>query len=234
MSDHENRLDYRRLKQQVYRYSLRVAEDAWEAEDLTQEVLLKVHRAWATDRSRAVTNAYLYRIVCNTWRDKARTDRSRPRTAGVNAPARSGEDGGLIARELLESLAHRLSPRSMVIVLLMDVFDFTAKETAEFLSSSEGAVQVALGRARLRLRKLARQTGPDRLSPPEAPAGSGEDRIDLDTLVEAFRRRDPKGICGAYLGLASRRVQLSQVRWIQGKFAFGFEDPDGNRFMVTG
>jgi hypothetical protein len=37
----------------------------------------------------------------------------------------------------------------------MDVFDFTAKETAEFLSNAESAVQVAIGRARARLKKLA-------------------------------------------------------------------------------
>jgi RNA polymerase sigma-70 factor (ECF subfamily) len=59
------------------------------------------------------------------------------------------------ACELLELLAERLPPRMVVIILLMDVFDFTAKETAELISSKETTVQVTLGRARTRLRRMA-------------------------------------------------------------------------------
>jgi RNA polymerase sigma-70 factor (ECF subfamily) len=43
----------------------------------------------------------------------------------------------LLTRELLELLAERLPPRMAVILLLMDVFDFTAKETAEWIGSRE-------------------------------------------------------------------------------------------------
>jgi len=118
----------------------------------------------------------------------------------------------------------------MVILLLRDVFDFTAKETAELLSSTEGNVQVTLGRARQRLKKLKNQmdSGDSASNKSSIPI-----QLDFESLVEAFRNRDPKAICQSYLSLAKQHMTISKLRYINGKLTFYFEDPDGNRFMVT-
>ncbi|WP_260183015.1 sigma-70 family RNA polymerase sigma factor [Paenibacillus baekrokdamisoli] len=221
------------MKALIYQYGLRMSNDSWEAEDLTQDTLLKVHRILEANPLKQISKAYLFRAVSNAWKDKWKRNKGHLRMLDNSVPEVSINDEGLTTRELLEVLAHRLSPRSMVILLLRDVFDFTAKETAIFLSSTEDAVQVALSRARVRLKKIALQSkvGEDR----SGSNDSSEQWLprDFDELVYAFRRRDPKAICRAYVGLAKRRVRISRLLWVNGKLAFYMEDPDGNRFMIT-
>jgi DNA-directed RNA polymerase specialized sigma24 family protein len=54
------------------RYCVQITGDSWEAEDLRQEVLLKLYKAVENQPSREITNAYMYRIALNAWRDKKR------------------------------------------------------------------------------------------------------------------------------------------------------------------
>ena len=222
-----------RMKDLIHRYSLRLTNDPWEAEDLTQDALLKVHRAIEINPQREISKAYLFRVTSNAWKDNRKRKQGHWATLNYSVPDAAAQDGDLSTRELLEELAHRLSPRSMVILLLRDVFDFTAKETAVFLSSNEEAVQVALSRARHRLRKIALQSKVEGL-PQEKPGLSKQwESHDLDQLVDAFRKRDPKSICQAYIGLAKQRVRISRLFWANGKLTFYIADPDGNRFVVT-
>lgn len=222
-------LDLQALKQRIYRYSMQITSDSWEAEDLTQDVLLKVLNLMQANPSIELSNVYLYKIALNAWKDKLKKRKlpSEPLNDGfMNVP---GIDTQLSTRELLEVLAHRLPARSTVILLLMDVLDFTAKEAAELLSLTEGSVQVALGRARQKLKKLAR-TGMESSVSKQADDPA---QLDFEALVEAFRLRDPKAICRSYLGLVKRQITVSKLKYINGKLTFYFEDPDGNRFMVT-
>ncbi|WP_127573065.1 sigma-70 family RNA polymerase sigma factor [Paenibacillus xylaniclasticus] len=227
-------LDSLRTKDLIYRYSLRMTSDSWEAEDLTQDVLLKVHCALKADPLRSISKAYLFRMVSNAWKDKCKRMNGQRVTTGYSVPDQAGHDEELATRELLEVLAHRLSPRSLVILLLRDVFDFTARETANFLSSTEEAVQVALSRARLRLRKIALQSTLEESSHRMNNQYEKWGPHDFDRLVDAFRRRDPKAICRAYVKLATQQIRISRLLWVNGKLAFYMTDPDGNTLMVTG
>jgi hypothetical protein len=92
----------------------------------------------------------------------------------------------------------------LVIFLLMDVFDFTARETDQFLTSAESAVQVAIGRARARLKKLSyviTNNQPASLNQAIWKITDHDGRLDFDALVDAFRKRDPQALCRSYLGL---------------------------------
>lgn len=228
MSQHN--FDLQQLKQKVYRYCLKITSNSWEAEDLTQDVLLKVFKLMQSHPSKEVSNVYLYRIAINTWKDKLKKHKLPSEPLDINHINHSTTDTQLSTRELLEELAHRLSPRAMVILLLMDVFDFTAKETAELISSKEGTVQVTLGRARLRLKKLAHQIDSEGLV---SNKQNFPIQLNFESLIEAFRNSDPKAICKSYLGLVKQHITISKLRYIDGKLTFYFEDPDGNRFMVT-
>jgi len=222
--------DLQQLKQRVYRYSMKITSDSWEAEDLAQDVLLKMHIWMQSNPSKDISNVFLYRIAINAWKDKLKKRKIPSEPLDADRHHYSSADMQLSTRELLEVLAHRLSPRAMVILLLRDVFDFTAKETAELISSTEGNVQVTLGRARQRLNKLKHQMdAEDSVSDkPNIPT-----QLDFESLVEAFRNRDPKAICQSYLSLVQQHMTISKLRYLNGKLTFYFEDPDGNRFMVT-
>ncbi|RKN86024.1 RNA polymerase sigma factor [Paenibacillus ginsengarvi] len=220
----------KQLQQKINRYSLKITSNDRECEDLAQDVLLKVHKRMEADPACEISNAYLYKIVLNTWKDKLKKRSLPSEPLDERHLGLPGIDTELSARELLELLAHRLPPRAMVIVLLMDVFDFTAKETAGLLSLAEGAVQVAVGRARLKLKKLAKQ--PDSASPASYQP-DGSEQLDFESLVEAFRRRNPDAICKSYLSLAKQQIKLSQLSYRDGQLVFYFEDPDGNLIRVT-
>ncbi|TCZ78185.1 RNA polymerase sigma factor [Paenibacillus albiflavus] len=222
------------MEQTINRYCMQIAHNQWDAEDLSQEVLYKVYKVINSDPSRTISKAFLYRIVSNAWKDKMKMDKRRIQTTDSAFHDASFHDGELSTRELLEVLAHRLSPRDLVILLLMDVFDFTAKETADFLSQAEGTVQMALGRARLKLKKLASSreaigADPFEREVPKACAS----QMDLDSLVEAFKQRDQSAIYRCYLNLVKLRVKISSIQLVNGRIAFYLEDPDGNRFMVS-
>jgi RNA polymerase sigma factor (sigma-70 family) len=222
------------MVQTINRYCLRITHNQWDAEDLSQEVLYKVYKVINSDPSRTISKAFLYRIASNTWKDKMKMDKRRIQTTDSGFNDASFHDGELSTRELLEVLAHRLSPRDLVILLLMDVFDFTAKETAEYLSQAEGAVQVALGRARLRLKKLVRRREAIGADPFEREAPEFyASQMNLDNLVEAFKQRDQIAIYRCYLELVKLRVKISNIRLVNGRLAFYLEDPDGNQFMVA-
>lgn len=229
----EYTLDLPGLQTRLHRYCLHVTRDLCEAEDLLQETMIKVMRAVETEPERPLSNAYLYRIASNAWKDRVKRDKSNLNVSEDVLRDKPGEDGGLSTRELLETLADRLSPRAMVILLLMDVFDFTARETADFLSMSEGTVQVSLGRARTRLKKLHQLQHAGIEPKPQERTREGPAGLDMDALVDAFRRRDPKAICASYLQLTKLRFRISELRRVRGILAFNMEDPDGNVWLIT-
>lgn len=135
--------------------SHRITGNHWDAEDLAQDATIKVIQALRSKPDRALSKAYLYRIAKHAWIDRLRT-RNVACTTLERDNDMAASDSLLLSRELLEQLLERLPPKIAVIVLLVDVFDYTAKETAALFQMKEGAVQVSLGRARRKLSTLAR------------------------------------------------------------------------------
>jgi RNA polymerase sigma factor (sigma-70 family) len=212
----------------VFQYSLHITGNHWDAEDLTQETMVKLIEAIRRNPDRPVTNAFMYRIARNTWIDGRRARKIN--TVPLNPLDDAGsDDPSLSSRELLEMLAERLPPVSAVILLLMEVFDFTAKETAEIVNMKEPAVQVSLGRARRKLKKLAQ----DPYLANKAAKSSALGAVDFDGLVNAFRRRDPEAIYRSYIGLTNEGVQLTELQTRNGRLHFTFRDPDGNFFSIV-
>jgi RNA polymerase sigma factor (sigma-70 family) len=229
-------IDLEQLKKQIYRYCVKITSNKWDAEDLSQDVLIKVLMITERNPGIVLSNAYLYRIAINTWKDKCKKNKNQANRMHENLSDRGEEDGQLVTRELLEVLAHRLSPRAMVIILLIDVFEFTAKETAELLMATEGAVQVTVGRVRKRLKALAKQLSLDPMMS-EAPNVNdhmdGEVQSHFNSIVDAFKKRDPKAICRSYLGLMKQKISIRHIQMINGKLLFSFTDMDGNSFQAS-
>jgi RNA polymerase sigma factor (sigma-70 family) len=222
-----------RLKNQIYKYCVKITLKKWDAEDLSQDVWLKVLKIYESNPAIVMSNAYLYRIALNTWIDKCKKDSKV--MVDESMLERGEQDQQLVTHELLEELADRLSPRAMVIILLMDVFDFTAKETADFIGATEGSVQVAIGRARKRLNRLAHQIAVDPLmiKKPNRYNKEGNTDFNISTLADAIRKRDPKAICRTYFGLSKQNIRIRQIHKVSGKLLFTFTDLDGNRFQIS-
>ncbi|MBO7743021.1 RNA polymerase sigma factor [Paenibacillus sp. MWE-103] len=229
------------MRRPLLRYCRQLTGCGWDAEDLAQEAILRLLGVTAEKPARDISFRYACRTARNLWIDRTRRS---SRIAMVPYPeeaprgAFGASDDELDVREHLEELAWRLPPKPFVILLFMDVFDFTAKETAAWLGGSEVAAQVALSRARARLRAMKRDAGEKGAGrgnrPVNAAAGNASGHAAFfEAVLNAFRERQPAAIQEAYLALSASGARLNGIRALGGKTHFAFQDPDGNVLMVV-
>jgi RNA polymerase sigma-70 factor (ECF subfamily) len=143
-----------------------------EAEDVAQEVFLKVNRGLEGYRGDAALGTWIFAIARNAALDRLRARRPWDRSAGENksdpaydAAADAADDIAdeqmsverrLIAQEMNQCIRGRVEtlPESYQSVLaLSELAGMTNAEIASALKTTEGAVKIRLHRARAALRK---------------------------------------------------------------------------------
>jgi RNA polymerase sigma-70 factor (ECF subfamily) len=140
------------------RYCLSLTCNVWDSEDLFQQTLMK---AWPKLQSKTSTlhiEAYLITIAKNCWIDEMR----KQTTARSFISQLTSDEPNFIANwevewkveEALELLITSLPPLQRTVLLLRDVFGYPGPEVADLLSTTEGAVRVALHRARKTLSRI--------------------------------------------------------------------------------
>lgn len=220
----------------IRRYSLSVTGGGDDAEDVYQETALRLLRALKQDSSRAVTRAFIYRITKNVWIDMCRKRKLKEVSLHIlpeHQLQRAQMADGMELLETLELLASRLSPRYLVVLLLMDVFHFTAKETAGLIGGTEGAVHITRSRARHKIQMLQARSCQGNLDVAPISKATLLERDAFQSIVEGFRRRDAQQIVNAFLQISSQDSFLRQMRVGAYRLSFAFEDPDGNVCMVS-
>ena len=148
-----------RLQARCYRM-LRSREAA---EDAVQETLLRAWRSQRASRDHTALGPWLYRIATNACLDeiaRARRHRVASQFGDLRAPREQEPDAAVMAQETIEllflQLVRLLPPRQRTVVLLRDVMDISAAETAQLLDLSPAAVNSLLQRAHATLRAHAR------------------------------------------------------------------------------
>ncbi len=157
-----------RFKDRLFQLAQRFFPAPEDAEDIAQEVFLKMHRSMATYRADAPFEHWLLRIATNTCRDRLRERRRRPavalaeltgaptdwldRALGGAALTSSQADE---ARRVASALLDTLPAKDRIVLVLMDLEGMSAKETAAAIGSTRAAVKVRALRARRALRRLS-------------------------------------------------------------------------------
>ncbi len=139
---------YERYSRGIYGYIRSIVGDAHEAEDITQQVFLKLITTGATS-SPAPTHfsAWLLRVARNAALDSLRRKkRTLLRDPQTWAPAGVAPDEEV--RRSLEDALTVLSRGQRDVLLLRDVLGLTPHEAAELLGKSDGAVHMLHHRAR--------------------------------------------------------------------------------------
>ena len=147
----------------VYRFALRLTQDAHAAEDLTQETMLRAWRAQWRLRDPAAGRVWLLRIAVNAWRDQVRRGRSPVARAGPLPPDQAGPDPGPDRRasdrddlrRALEAM-DALPPRQREVLYLNACEGLSANEIANVLAVSPESVKANLCLARKKLREQLR------------------------------------------------------------------------------
>ena len=221
-----------------------------DAEDLTQETLLRAWRGRAAFEGRSLVRTWLYRIATNACLNAlARAPRrvlpqdvAPPVTASTDpsaaraeppwspeipwlqpypdrwlepaAPGDAEPEARAVARETIElaflAALQRLPPRQRAVLVLRDVLDWSARETAALLDTSVAAVNSAHQRARATMRAR----------PPAAPpaAATDRERATLRAFMDAWERADA-GALTALLREDARWAMPPAPLWFDGRAA---------------
>lgn len=134
--------------------------DLAEAEDLTQETLLRVARRWRRVHSMAQPAAYARRVLINLILDGANRRSQRRRELEELADWQMDEQADVAAARALEAVGVRsellgaiggLPARQRAVLVLRYFNDLSEAQTAQALGCSEGTVKSTASRALARL-----------------------------------------------------------------------------------
>jgi len=159
---------YTEYRPQIKRYLARLAGDD-EAEDLVQEVFVKVSAALPGFKGESTLSTWLYRIATNTALDRLRNpsyrqhrhsaplpeelaDEHRPGLREAPLPA----DQQLVKEEMnscIRDVINGLPPDYRAVIALSELKELKDGEVADILGISVGAVKIRLHRARARLKE---------------------------------------------------------------------------------
>lgn len=160
---------YNMHKRRVYSLCLRMLGNVAEAEDLTQEAFLQLHRKISTFRGDSAFSTWLHRMAVNVVLMHLRK-KGLPLVSLEETLEPNQEDGprkdfgardltlaGSLDRVALERALDDLPPGYRMVFVLHDVEGYEHNEIAGMLQCSIGNSKSQLHKARMRLRTLLRE-----------------------------------------------------------------------------
>jgi len=144
----------------VFSIALRMLGDRGEAEEVAQEVFLRVHRSIQNFRGEAKISTWLYaitsRLCLNRLKSRGRTHPAGDATLARIPDGRPGPGAALEASEL-EAALHRaiaeLDDERRIVVVLRDLHGLAYEEIAAALELPLNTVRSRLHRARMELKE---------------------------------------------------------------------------------
>ena len=148
-----------RVRVRVRDWALRVVRDGDDADDVAQQVLLKLHLRIREFEGRSRFTTWLYRMTVNTALNRRRVERRRAQLLrGASAPASTSMPDVAARTEvdrlavLIRACATELSEREREIFEMADVKGMPSHEIAAALGLQPVSVRATLSRARRRIR----------------------------------------------------------------------------------
>lgn len=126
----------------LYRYAYLLAGHHADAEDLAQQTLLKAYRSWSRVRAADSPEAYLRRILTNSYLSQRRPRRQRLEVLTDEPPEPDlVSAGGPEDRMVLWPHVKALPPRQRAVIVLRYYEDLSEHQIAEVLDCSRGNVK---------------------------------------------------------------------------------------------
>jgi RNA polymerase sigma-70 factor, ECF subfamily len=167
-----------RFHRRIYNICYRFAGSADDAQDLTQEVFIKVFRTVGSfDGDKASFNTWVTTVARNLLVDHFRKTRNDRATDSIDALQGADEDGPTLAdrlasdgpsaqthvegrerREMVHRALQQISPDLREAVILRDLQDMDYREIAQVLKVPEGTVKSRINRGRAELARLLQRT----------------------------------------------------------------------------
>ncbi|MCL2854690.1 MAG: sigma-70 family RNA polymerase sigma factor [Defluviitaleaceae bacterium] len=158
----------------IYNFARRLMGNTEDAEDITQEVAIKIYRNLHNCRGEGLLRAWIARITHNACMDALRRKKGKYQDSLEMAEELSGlelvddtesPEETLVRKELgqyLEGALMQLPPSYRALITLRDMDGYSYEEVAEILSLPIGTVKSRLFRGRAKLKSiLTEQSGGD-------------------------------------------------------------------------
>lgn len=165
---------YEEFHERIRHYLGRLVGEA-EAEDVTQEVFVRVNKSLKTFKGESKLSTWVYQIATNAGLDRLRSAWYRQRNREVSVSVEPGEPEIELEdqdpctagkkpsipeqiikfemNECVREFVDRLPPDYRTVILLSEMKDLKNQEVADILGISLHAVKIRLHRARARLKK---------------------------------------------------------------------------------
>lgn len=156
-------------KKIAYNIALKMLKNKEDAEDVSQEALIKVYKSINRFNMDSSFKTWMYRIVVNTCLDHVRKSKENP--ISIDQPIRSGhdefymdvEDNSPTPQEILETkltqkmvmdAVNELEEDFKSIIILRDINDLSYEEISEILECNIGTVKSRISRGRQKLKEI--------------------------------------------------------------------------------
>ena len=158
-----------RYKKKVYYIAYDIVGDFHEAEDISQEVFIKMYRALNRFRKDAKMSSWIHQITVNTAIDSLRKRKAKPRinvedieqvgiqkqtleSANPDANPERRAVASLMQQHIDQAL-YKITPQERAVFVMRHYNEYKIKEIADVLQVSSGTVKSLLFRALKKLRK---------------------------------------------------------------------------------
>ena len=158
-----------RYKKKIYYIAYDIVGDFHEAEDVSQEVFIKMYRSLDRFRKDAKMGSWLYQIAVNTAIDSLRRKKSKPRINVEDIDSVRKQEQALesaspeadperravasLMQEHIDSALNKITPQERTVFVMRHYNEFKIREIADVLEVSSGTVKSLLFRALKKLRK---------------------------------------------------------------------------------
>ncbi len=149
----------------VYNVALQYVQNKEDAEEITQDVFVKVYDKHSTFKGGSALKTWVYRITINTSLDFIKAKNRKKRAAFKNSDDTALEYVGDfnhpgVLLENKENMArlfnaiNQLPENQRTVLILLKVDDLSQKEVAEILDKSLKAIESIFQRAKTNLKKI--------------------------------------------------------------------------------
>ena len=197
---------FERHRRELQLHCYRMLGSFEDSEDLLQETFLRAWRRRETYQGRSTFRAWLYKIATNACLDAIqRRPRTIPGGTEFEVPwlqpypdqlledAEAEPDAAVVARETIELAflvaIQYLPPKTRAVLILRDVLDWSAKDSAALLDTTVASVNSALQRARAALKEHLPERRTDWAADP-----SEQERALAARYFEACERGDVEAV----------------------------------------
>ena len=156
-----------RHKDRIFGLCRRLLGDREEAEDVAQEVFVRVYHGLGAFRLEAKFSSWLYRIAVNACKNRmdskeyrearGRRDLEAADAEGISSPSPAQELEAKDRRRLIEAAIQRLPEEQRLLVVLRDVEGRSYEEIAESTGLNPGTLKSRLNRGRRQLQEWLRE-----------------------------------------------------------------------------